>query len=92
MIGKSGHRVIGKAKPLTTKDTRSTPSRCSVAQGRLWHAKENPEAYANLGCAGMIQVKYFEILVEAQGEGVTIAVIADIAGIARNRKGKTVNH
>jgi hypothetical protein len=40
----------------------------------------------------MTQVKYFEILVEAQGEGVTIAVIANIAGIARNRKGKTVNH
>jgi hypothetical protein len=47
---------------------------------------------ALLGLAGMTQVKHFRILVEAQGEGVTIAVIADIAGITRNRKGKTVNH
>jgi hypothetical protein len=40
----------------------------------------------------MTQVKHFRILVEAEGEGEAIAVIADIAGIARNRKGKTVNH
>jgi hypothetical protein len=41
------------------------------------------QVHANLRWIGMTQVKYFRILVEAQGEGVTIAVIADIAGIAR---------
>src|SRR6476469_9959173 len=30
-----------KTKPLTTEDTRSTPSRCSVAQGRLWNTEES---------------------------------------------------
>jgi hypothetical protein len=30
-----------KTKHLTTKNTRSTPSRCSVAQCRLWNTEES---------------------------------------------------
>jgi hypothetical protein len=32
-----------KTKHLTTADTRSTPSRCSVAQGRLWNTEEEQD-------------------------------------------------
>jgi hypothetical protein len=47
-VSRSRHRVIGKAKPLTTKDTHTTP--LSQAQGRSGQAAEHKgkdEPYAN---------------------------------------------
>jgi hypothetical protein len=74
---------------VIARHRRNRKSKTVNRKGREGTQRKTAEIHANLGSAGMTQVKHFRILVEAEGRGAAqSAAIADIAEIARHRRNR----